>query len=176
MTNRAIISTDKAPAAIGPYSQAVKVGSTVYLSGQIPLDPATMELVARGESLAALCERLCRLVEAHDPSVVCSVLAVDEGGHLRPIAAPSLPDAYSRAIDGLPIGPKVGSCGTAAHLGREVLVEDIATDPLWEGFAHLARAAGVPLGRVHVGGRGVALSAPGGDCVRGLTILLAFGS
>jgi reactive intermediate/imine deaminase len=40
-----IIHTDKAPKAIGTYSQAVKVGNTVYLSGQIPLDPATMELV-----------------------------------------------------------------------------------------------------------------------------------
>jgi reactive intermediate/imine deaminase len=43
--NREIISTPDAPAAIGPYSQAVKVGNTVYLSGQIPLDPATMQLV-----------------------------------------------------------------------------------------------------------------------------------
>lgn len=43
--SRETISTDKAPAAIGTYSQAVKVGSTVYLSGQIPLDPATMEVV-----------------------------------------------------------------------------------------------------------------------------------
>lgn len=46
MSNRAIIKTDKAPAAIGPYSQAVKVGNTVYMSGQIPLDPATMEVVS----------------------------------------------------------------------------------------------------------------------------------
>lgn len=45
MTLKTIITTDKAPAAIGPYSQAVKVGQTVYLSGQIPLDPATMEMV-----------------------------------------------------------------------------------------------------------------------------------
>jgi len=45
MTNKAIIHTDKAPAAIGTYSQAVKVNSTVYLSGQIPLNPETMELV-----------------------------------------------------------------------------------------------------------------------------------
>jgi len=43
-----IISTDTAPAAIGPYSQAVKVGKTVYLSGQIPLDPTTMVLVDGG--------------------------------------------------------------------------------------------------------------------------------
>ena len=45
MSKRKIISTDQAPQAIGTYSQAVKCGSTVYLSGQIPLDPATMELV-----------------------------------------------------------------------------------------------------------------------------------
>lgn len=45
MTEKTIIQTDKAPAAIGPYSQAVKAGNTVYCSGQIPLDPATMELV-----------------------------------------------------------------------------------------------------------------------------------
>lgn len=51
MTNKAIIHTDHAPAAIGTYSQAVKVNNTVYLSGQIPLDPETMELVS--EDIAA---------------------------------------------------------------------------------------------------------------------------
>ncbi|SDI88860.1 RidA family protein [Billgrantia gudaonensis] len=46
MSNKAVINTDNAPAAIGPYSQAIKAGNTVYLSGQIPLDPATMSLVS----------------------------------------------------------------------------------------------------------------------------------
>ncbi len=62
--NRAIISTDKAPAAIGTYSQAVKVGSTVYLSGQIALDPVSMTLregieaqvVQVFDNLSAVCE------------------------------------------------------------------------------------------------------------------------
>ena len=45
---RETINTDQAPTAIGPYSQAVKVGDTVYLSGQIPLDPHTMQLVEGG--------------------------------------------------------------------------------------------------------------------------------
>lgn len=45
MSNKAIFHTDQAPAAIGPYSQAVKAGNTVYFSGQIPLDPQTMTLV-----------------------------------------------------------------------------------------------------------------------------------
>lgn len=65
MPNRSIISTENAPKAIGTYSQAVKVGGTVYLSGQIPLDPLTMILVDQDmgsqikqvfENLAAVCE------------------------------------------------------------------------------------------------------------------------
>lgn len=65
MSNKAVIQTDKAPAAIGPYSQAIKAGNTIYLSGQIPLDPQRMELVegdiqaqARQvfNNLAAVCE------------------------------------------------------------------------------------------------------------------------
>jgi reactive intermediate/imine deaminase len=56
MSKRQIITTAAAPAAIGPYSQAVKVGSTVYLSGQIPLDPATGQLV--GEEFAAQARRV----------------------------------------------------------------------------------------------------------------------
>ena len=48
MSNRAVIATKAAPAAIGPYSQAIKVGNTVWISGQIPLDPDTMELVTGG--------------------------------------------------------------------------------------------------------------------------------
>jgi reactive intermediate/imine deaminase len=65
MSNRSVINTDQAPAAIGTYSQAIKAGSTVYLSGQIPLDPATMALVGEDmeaqirrvfDNLAAVCE------------------------------------------------------------------------------------------------------------------------
>lgn len=65
MTNRSIVQTDQAPEAIGTYSQAVKVGDTVYLSGQIPLVPSTMEMIEGGfeaqveqvfKNLAAVCE------------------------------------------------------------------------------------------------------------------------
>ena len=48
MNNRAVINTANAPSAIGPYSQAIKVGNTVWISGQIPLDPNTMEVVSGG--------------------------------------------------------------------------------------------------------------------------------
>lgn len=74
MPNRSTISTDNAPAAIGTYSQAVKVGDTVYLSGQIPLDPATMELV--GDDMRAQIERVF-----NNLSAVCEAA----GGSLRNI-------------------------------------------------------------------------------------------
>ena len=48
MSNRAVIATQSAPQAIGPYSQGIKVGNTVWISGQIPLDPLSMELVTAG--------------------------------------------------------------------------------------------------------------------------------
>ncbi|WP_136254675.1 RidA family protein [Onishia niordana] len=65
MSNKAVINTDKAPAAIGPYSQAIKAGNTLYISGQIPLDPATMQIVSDDfeaqarqvfKNLSAVCE------------------------------------------------------------------------------------------------------------------------
>src|SRR5690606_31944772 len=64
--------------------------------------------------LAALMELVCTEVERIAPEVTASVLAVDEQGRLHPLAAPGLPPQVCRALDGLPIGPAVGSCGTAA--------------------------------------------------------------
>src|SRR4029450_5085211 len=62
---------------------------------------------------------------------------------LRHGAAPSLPDAYVRAIDGLEVGPSAGCCGTAAHRKQLVIVEDIAADPLWDAYRHLALPHGL---------------------------------
>ena len=58
-------------------------------------------------------------------------------------AAPSLPKVYCDAIDGIAIGPNVGSCGTVAYLGHAIFVTDIATDPLWQDFRELALAHGL---------------------------------
>lgn len=102
-----------------------------------------LERVARGEPLATTAAALCAQVEAILPDVVCSILTVDEHACLRPLAGPSLPDAFSAAFDGLAIGPDVGSCGTAAFLGRSVEAQDIATDPRWATFAYLPLAIGL---------------------------------
>src|SRR6202040_821194 len=68
-----------------------------------------------------------------------SILLMDPNGkQLRHGAAPHLPKTYTEAIDGAFIGPAVGSCGTAAYRAEQVIVSDIATDPLWADFRDLA--------------------------------------
>ncbi|MFA5901925.1 MAG: EAL domain-containing protein, partial [Hyphomicrobium sp.] len=102
-----------------------------------------LESMAYGVPFKSIMESLCRKVEALVPSVVCSIVQVDGRKRLRHIASPSLPKHFLDAIDGIPIGPKVGSCGTAAYYGEPVEVRDIATDPLWEGYSELALELGL---------------------------------
>lgn len=75
MSNKQIISTENAPQAIGPYSQAVKVGTTVYLSGQIPLVPATMTMIEGGIEAQAeqVFKNLAAVAEAAGGSLVNAV-------------------------------------------------------------------------------------------------------
>src|SRR6267154_6430637 len=94
-------------------------------------------MVVKANSLAEILDSLCRLVEAQADDALASILLVD-GGHLRHGGAPSLPKAYTDAIDGTVVGPSAGSCGTAAYRGEQVIVEDIATDPLWANYRELA--------------------------------------
>jgi PAS domain S-box-containing protein len=96
-----------------------------------------LEMVAKADSLAQILDSLCRLVEEQASGVLTSILLI-EGDCLRHGGAPSLPKAYTDAIDGVVIGPSVGSCGTAAYRREQVLVEDIATDPLWADYREAA--------------------------------------
>ncbi len=103
-----------------------------------------LERVVQGAALGEVLDALCRTVEELSGEFLASILLLDEDGlHLRHGAAPSLPAAYTRAIDGLQIGPRVGSCGTAAHRRTTIIVEDIATDPLWHDFREPALAHGL---------------------------------
>src|SRR3984893_1459438 len=101
------------------------------------MEKRILEMVAKGNSLAEILGSLCRLVEAQAGDVLASILLVD-GDRLRDGSAPSLPKAYTDAINGAVIGPSAGSCGTAAYRGEPVIVEDIATDPLWADYRDLA--------------------------------------
>ncbi len=98
-------------------------------------------MVAKGDSLADILDSLCLLVEQQSSDVLASILLMDPNGkQLRHGGAPNLPKAYTKAIDGAFIGPSVGSCGTAAFRAEQVIVSDIATDPLWADFRELALA------------------------------------
>lgn len=101
-----------------------------------------LEAIAQEMPLTGVMSLICERVEKMFPDVTCSVLAVDGEKKLRPLAAPSLPDYYGQAIDGLAIGPEAGSCGTAAWRGTAVTVEDIDSDPLWADYKSLP----LPLG------------------------------
>jgi PAS domain S-box-containing protein len=98
-----------------------------------------LEMVASGASLGQILDSLCRTVEEQAKDVLASVLLV-EGDCLRHGGAPSLPKAYTDAINGVVIGPSVGSCGTAAYTGKQVIVSDIASDPLWADYREVALA------------------------------------
>jgi PAS domain S-box-containing protein len=103
-----------------------------------------LEQIARGKPLPEVLAGIAALVEEELPGTFASVLLLDrEGRRLHLGAAPSLPEAYSAAIDGVLIGPAVGSCGTAAFTRRSVRVDDIATHPLWSAFRDLALAHGL---------------------------------
>ncbi|XTZ13236.1 GAF domain-containing protein [Micromonospora echinospora] len=106
---------------------------------------AMLEQIARQAPLTEVLDGMARCIENLAPQeVLVSVLLADpDGRHLRHGAAPSLPDFYNQAIDGIATGEGVGSCGTAAHRRQPVIVSDIATDPFWNDFRHLADQAGL---------------------------------
>lgn len=100
---------------------------------------SVMEQLASGAPLPAVLDSIVLALEELMPTSRCSILLLDDEGVLRHGSAPTLPPAYSAAIDGLVPGPDAGSCGTAVHLGRPVVVRDVEVDPRWLRFRDLAR-------------------------------------
>ncbi len=104
-----------------------------------------LELIIQGEPLPHVLTVLCRTIEElAQGEMLASVLLLDaDGVHLRHGAAPSLPESYNQAVDGIAIGPSVGSCGTAAYRREPIYVSDIASDPRWAPYAELALSHGL---------------------------------
>ncbi|MFT3767566.1 MAG: ATP-binding protein [Minicystis sp.] len=122
----------KQPVAPRP-NEAVTCGDGLRPEALLAGQNRALELIAGNAPLPAVLDYLTRFIESQADDLVCSVVLLEDG-RLRHGAAPSLPDAYNRAIDGVPIGPAVGSCGTAAFTGRRIVVTDIASDPRWAAF------------------------------------------
>ncbi len=103
-----------------------------------------LERIAKAAPLNEVLHDLVAMIEAELPSVSSSFLLLDpDGVHLRVGAGGKLPKSYNEAIEGISIGPQVGSCGTAVFRGESVFVSDIASDPLWINFRDLALSNGL---------------------------------
>jgi GAF domain-containing protein len=103
-----------------------------------------LKMIATNAPLSDILTELVLLIEAQVPDMLCSVLLLsDDGNHIRHGAAPNLPQDYVNAVNGAPIGPKQGSCGTAMYRGEPVVVTDIFADPLWEDYRELAAGTGL---------------------------------
>ena len=109
---------------------------------RLGVERAVLELVSLGRPLREVIEALIHGMESVLPALRFAALELRDG-HLHSLSAPSLPAEYKAAIEGIPIGPKVDSCGTAAFLGEPVIVADIATDALWEDHRELALSHGL---------------------------------
>lgn len=101
-----------------------------------------LEAVATGSDFHSVADLLCREAERIAPDAVCTIVRI-ENGLIRPVAAPSLPDSYAEALDGAPIGPEAGSCGTAAYCGEPVQTTDIENDPKWQPYLGLVEPHGL---------------------------------
>ncbi|MEZ6183605.1 MAG: PAS domain-containing protein [Planctomycetota bacterium] len=132
------------PHAAGVTALYQDVGSGAHESRVLQGLVEVLELDAQGAPLARTLEAVVRLVEDLAPDTLGSILLLDDDGvRIRHGAAPSLPAAYSAAIEGAPVGPSTGSCGTAAYTRCPVIVSDIASDPLWADYRDLALSHGL---------------------------------
>ncbi|PYL13539.1 MAG: hypothetical protein DMF43_04990, partial [Verrucomicrobia bacterium] len=133
--NGEVIPVEVSLAALrGRYYQAIirDISQRKRREALLAGENRVLEMVAKGDSLAEILDKLCVLVEEQSSGVLASILLMDPNGkQLRHGAAPNLPKTYTEAIDGAFIGPAVGSCGTAAYRAEQVIVSDIAADPLW---------------------------------------------
>ena len=136
---------DGTGATLGVMNVLVDITARKQMELLVASQQKALELAVHGAPLRDVLEVLTKTVETRlQEGVMASILLLDqEGGRLYHGAAPSLPEAYSRAIDGLVIGPAVGSCGTAAFRNETVIVENIETDPLWVLYRDVALAHGL---------------------------------
>src|SRR5712672_56557 len=98
-----------------------------------------LEMIAADAPLSEVLKSLVLLMEQKAEGLRCSILLLNrDGKHVRHGAAPNLPEAYVKAVDGSTIGPCNGSCGTAMFTRKPVIVTNVMTDPLWANYRHLA--------------------------------------
>ena len=105
---------------------------------------AVLEMLVDDCPLEETLAHLIKLIESEHPDIIASILLLSEDGqHLVNGISSKLPPFYVEAVNGTPIGPDVGCCGTAAFTGERVVVEDIDNHPYWLSYRALAKQAGL---------------------------------
>jgi PAS domain S-box-containing protein len=129
------------------YGTNTDIDDRKWAEAVLGAEKKILELITGNSSLATILEALCRLVEELFSGSLCAILFLDaDGQRLRKGVAPSFPPDFIAAVDGIKIGPRVGSCGTAAYRKETVIVSNINTDPLWAGYRELALTYGLQAG------------------------------
>src|SRR5438552_9919251 len=127
----------------GGYFQAIlrDISERKKAEALLAAEKRILEMIATGVALKEILSALCLSIEEQRSGTLGSVLLLNpDGVHLDSVAGPSLPKEWTQQMESLPIGPCAGSCGTAAYRGSQVIVSDIATDPLWNVPEHRAAA------------------------------------
>src|SRR5437867_2153857 len=127
----------------GGYFQAIlrDISERKKAEALLAAEKRLLEMIATGVALKEILNALCLSIEEQRSGTLASVLLLNRDGvHLNSVAGPSLPREWTQQMETVPIGPCAGSCGTAAYRGAQVIVSDIATDPLWNVPEHRAAA------------------------------------
>jgi diguanylate cyclase (GGDEF)-like protein/PAS domain S-box-containing protein len=103
-----------------------------------------MELIANNHPINDILDKIVSSLEINNPAMLCTILLLEpDGKHLKVVSAKSLPSFYNIAINGVEIGPQIGSCGSAAFSGNRVIAENIQNHPNWINYRDLAAKAGL---------------------------------
>jgi PAS domain S-box-containing protein len=139
---RTILLKDDTGMPCGMWAIVRDITERKQAEGLLAGEKRVLEWIASRKPLPEALNEICRFIDELSPGVMSSILLLDAGGtQLRPIAAPRLPEEWTRAITPLAIGPSVGSCGTAAWDKEQVIVSDIATDPRWTTYPEFCTLA-----------------------------------
>jgi PAS domain S-box-containing protein len=142
--NRETLPVEVSVSAIrGGYFQAIlrDISERKKAEALLAAEKRILEMIATGVALKEILNALCLFIEEQRSGTLASVLLLNPDSiHLDSVAGPNLPEEWTQQMESLPIGPCAGSCGTAAYRRSQVIVSDIANDPLWNVPEHRAAA------------------------------------
>jgi PAS domain S-box-containing protein len=126
------------------YGTNIEIEERKQAESRLAAEKRTLEMIAGGARLADILENLCDTIDAQADNIISTVMLMDpDGMRLWPAAGHRVPRGWVETTSPLPVGPCMGSCGTAAFLKQRVIASDIATDPLWVDYQDVALSYGL---------------------------------